>query len=263
MDIVVCVKRVPDTREADLQISGDGKSINTKDLVFDVNDWDKYAVEEAVRLKEKNGGTVTVITMGQADSDDILRRCFATGADSAIRLTDPAFEESDAMAVASLLAGTLKTLKYDLVLFGAQAGDDGYGAVGQAAAVMLGLPYTSLAVKIDIQNNSLKAMRELEAGMHESLELPLPALVTIQTGINEPRYVSIMGIRKASAKEIRTPALAELSLSPDSFGTAGSKTSVEKLFVPPVLKQTEMLSGSLDEVSQKLALLLKEKGGSF
>jgi len=262
MDIIVCVKRVPDTREADLQISQDGKSIQTKGLVFDVNDWDRYAVEEAVQLKEKNGGTVTVITLGTAESEDAIRRCFATGADAAIRLENPAYEGSDPVAVARVLAGAIKGLKYDLILFGTQASDDGFGITGQAVAEMLGLPFSSLVIKLDISDSNVKALRELEGGMTEVVELPLPSVITVQTGINEPRYVSIMGIRKASSKEIKTPSIDELAIDITEIG-AGSKTKTERLFIPPVTKETELLTGSLDEVSSRLAQLLKEKGGTI
>jgi electron transfer flavoprotein beta subunit len=263
MDIVVCVKRVPDTSEADLQITQDGKSIETKGLVFDVNDWDRYAVEEAVRLKEKYGGTVTAVTIGPAESDDVLRRSFATGADYAIRLDDPAYAGSDSMATAKILCGALKELKYDLILFGTQAGDDGYGFIGQAVAAMLGLPFASLVINAEISDNIVKAHRELEAGMTEVVELPMPSVLTVQTGINEPRYVSIMGIRKASSKEIKTPPISELALETAEIGESGSVTRTERLYIPPVTKEAEMLSGNLDEVSLKLAQLLKEKGGTI
>ena len=263
MDIIVCVKRVPDTNEADIQISGDSKSINTKGLVFDLNDWDKYAVEEAVRLREKHGGAVTVITMGDAESDDVLRRSYATGADNAIRLTDDSYAGSDATAVASILAGAIKGLNYDLILFGAQASDDGYGSTGQTVASMLGIPCTSLAVELEITDGKARVQRELEAGMHEIVEVPLPSVVTIQTGINEPRYVSIMGIRKASSKEIRTPGKDELGINDAEIGLSGSRTKIDKLYMPPVLKETEFLSGSNEEISSKLAHILKDKGGTI
>ncbi|MDR3237096.1 MAG: electron transfer flavoprotein subunit beta/FixA family protein [Spirochaetia bacterium] len=260
MDIIVCVKRVPDTNEADIQISGN--FINTKGLPFDVNEWDKYAVEEAVRLKEKYGGTVTAITIGDSESDDALRRAFATGADAAVRVSDDIFNGSDAVASAKILAGAISDIKHDLVLFGAQASDDGYGATGQAAAAILGLPYASLVIKLEADNGKIRATRELEAGMNEVVELPLPALLTIQSGINEPRYISIMGIRKASSKEIKVLSAGEISVNTAEIGN-NSGTKTEKLFLPPVLKQTEFLTGSVDEIAVKLAQILKDKGGTF
>jgi len=260
MDIVVCVKRVPDTNEAEIQISGD--SINTKGLPFDLNEWDKYAVEEAVRLKEKHGGTVAAVTIGDDQSDDVLRRAFATGADTAVRISDDVFRGSDAVAQAKILAAAIGGIKHDLVLFGAQASDDGFGATGQAAAAMLGLPYASLAIGLEIEGGKARVTRELEAGTNEVVEIPLPALLTVQSGINEPRYISIMGIRKASSKEIKVFTSGDIAVNAAETG-AGSATKTERLFVPPVLKQTEFITGSVDEMAVKMAQILKEKGGTI
>jgi len=260
MDIVVCVKRVPDTNEADLQISGD--SISTKGLPFDVNEWDKYAIEEAVRLKEKHGGTVTAITIGDEQSEDVLRRAFATGADAAIRISDDVFKGSDAVANAKILAAAISGIKHDFVFFGAQASDGSSGATGQAAAAILGLPYTSLATGLEVKDGKARVTRELEAGMSEVVEIPLPALLTIQSGINEPRYVSIMGIRKASSKEIKVFTSGDIAVNTAETGS-GSATKTEKLFLPPVFKQTEFITGSVDEIAMKTAQILKEKGGTI
>lgn len=261
MDIVVCVKRVPDTSEADVIISKDGRDIETGDLVFDINDWDKYAVEEAALLKEKYGGLLTVVTVGPEEAEDTLRRCFATGADNAIRLTDSAFDGSDAVAIARTIYRSVKDLKFDLILTGAQASDDGYGQVGPVLASLLGIPHASLVTNIDIVDGKVRVQRELEGGLSELVEVSLPAVLTIQTGINEPRYVSIMGIRKASKKEISIAGLAELGLSAPEVGESGSATRVDKLFLPPVTKETEILQGSPDEVATRLAQIIKEKGG--
>ena len=261
MDIIVCTKRVPDTNEVDIQITGN--SVNTKGLVFDVNEWDKYAIEEAVALKEKHGGTVTAITVGDAESDETLRRAFATGADSAIRVTDDAINDSDAIAMAKVIASAIKDIKYDLILFGAQADDYGSGTTGQAVAAILGVPYASLVIKLDVSDGKLKATRELEAGLQEVVEIPTPAVITVQSGINEPRYISIMGIRKASSKEIKTTDTAALGVNTAEIGAGGSGTKIEKLFIPPVLKQTEFIAGSAGEISTKLAQILKDKGGTI
>ena len=212
MDIVVCVKRVPDTSEAEVAITKDERKIEEGDLVFDINEWDKYAVEEAVLLKEKLGGSVTVVTMGPEEAEDTLRRCFATGADDAIRLTDEAFEGSDAVAIARILYQAIKDMEFDLVLTGAQASDDGYGQVGPTIAEFLGIPHATLVTNIEIINGKAKVRRELEGGLEEVVEVQLPAVFTIQTGINEPRYVSIMGVRKAAKKEIKILGLKELGL---------------------------------------------------
>ncbi len=261
MDIVVCVKRVPDTSEAEVIITKDGQGIEEGDLVFDINEWDKYAVEEAVLLKEKFGGSVTVVSMGTEETEDTLRRCLATGADNAIRLTDKAFEGSDAVAIARILYQTIKDLKFDLVFTGAQASDDGYGQVGPTIAEFLGIPHVTLVTDIEIMDGKAKVRRELEGGMEEVLEVQLPAVFTIQTGINEPRYVSIMGVRKASQKEIRTLDLQALGLKGEEVGESGSRTKEERLFLPPVTKETEILEGSPEEIAAKFAQVLKDKGG--
>lgn len=261
MDIVVCVKRVPDTSEAEIVIAKDGRRIEERGLVFDINDWDKYAVEEAVRLKEKLGGSVTAVIIGPEAAEDTLRRCLATGADNAIRLTDKAFEGSDAATIARILYQAVKDLKFDLILTGVQASDDGYGQVGPTLAEFLGIPHATLVTRIEIINGKARVHRELEEGLEEVVEVQLPALFTIQTGINEPRYVSIMGIRKAAQKAIKTLDLKALGLTEGEVGESGSKVKEERLFLPPVTKETEILQGSPDEVAAKFAQILKDKGG--
>lgn len=261
MDIVVCVKRVPDTSEADVLVAKDGRTIEKRDLVFDINEWDKYAVEEAVRLKEKHSGTVTVVTVGSEDSEDTLRRCFATGADNAIRLTDPAFDGSDAATIARILCQAIRDLNFDLIMTGAQAGDDGYGQVGPVLAALLRIPHATLVRQVDIESQRVRVRRELEGGLDEVVEVSLPAVLTVQTGINEPRYVSIMGVRLAAKKEIKVLGLKDLGLRVEDVGESGSGIRLERLFPPPVTKETEILQGSPDQTASKLAQILKDKGG--
>jgi electron transfer flavoprotein beta subunit len=260
LDVVVCVKHVPETTEAELKIDASGKSIEKTGLVFDINEWDDYALEEAVRIKEKFGGTVTAITIGAEDSDSTLRKCLARGTDKAIRLTDPKFVGSDGYAVAKILHSVIKNLHYDLILTGMQAGDDGYAMVGLILAEMLGIPHTTMAKKIELEAGTAKVNRELEGGLEEQLEIKLPALISVQTGINEPRYVSIMGIRKAMQKEIKVMTLADTGLSEMDVGEAGSWLKIEKLYVPPAEKQAEFLKGTPEEVATKIAEILKARG---
>ncbi|MCD6242712.1 electron transfer flavoprotein subunit beta/FixA family protein [Candidatus Bathyarchaeota archaeon] len=260
MDIIVCVKHVPETAEADVRIDSTGKSIEKTGLVFDINEWDDYAVEEAVRIKEKLGGTVTVITVGSEDADSTLRKCLARGADKAIRVTDPKLEGSDGYAIAKVLSKVIKDLPHDLILTGAQAGDDGYAVVGPALAQLLGIPHATLVKKIEFKNGTAVVNRELEGGLEEIVEVKLPAVLTIQTGINEPRYVSIMGIRKAMKKEIKVLSLADIGLSENEVGEAGSWIRIEKMYIPPVEKQAEFVKGSPEEVAAKIAELLKARG---
>ena len=260
MDIIVCVKHVPETAEADVRIDSTGKSIEKTGLVFDINEWDDYAVEEAVRIKEKLGGTVTVITVGSEDADSTLRKCLARGADKAIRVTDPKLEGSDGYAIAKVLSKVIKDLPHDLILTGAQAGDDGYAVVGPALAQLLGIPHATLVKKIEFKNGTAVVNRELEGGLEEIVEVKLPAVLTVQTGINEPRYVSIMGIRKAMKKEIKVLSLADIGLSENEVGEAGSWIRIERMYIPPVEKQAEFVKGSPDEVAAKIAELLKARG---
>ena len=259
MDVVVCVKHVPETAEAELKIDSSGRAVEKTGLVYDINEWDDYALEEAVRIKEKQGGTVTAITIGPEDSDSTLRKCLARGADQAIRLTDPKFNGSDSYAIAKILHSTIKTLHFDLILTGAQAGDDGSAMVGPILAEMLGIPHAAMVKKIEF-NDGVEVNRELEGGLEEIVKVKLPALFSVQTGISEPRYVSIMGIRKAMKEEIKVLRLVDIGLSENDVGEAGSWIKIEKMFVPPVEKQAEFIKGSPEEVSAKIAEILKARG---
>ena len=260
MDIVVCVKHVPETAEAELKIDATGKAIEKTGLVYDINEWDDYALEEAVRIKEKQGGTVTAITIGTEDSDSTLRKCLARGADNVIRMTDPKFEGSDGYAVAKILHSVIKTLHFDIILTGMQAGDDGNAMVGPILAEMLKIPHATMVKRMELGAGTAKVNRELEGGLEEQIEVKLPALFSVQTGINEPRYVSIMGIRKAMQKEIKLMTLADTGLTENDVGPAGSWSRIEKLYVPPVEKQAEFLKGSPEEVATKIAEIIKSRG---
>jgi electron transfer flavoprotein beta subunit len=260
LDIIVCVKHVPETAEAELKIDASGKAIEKTGLVLDINEWDDYALEEAVRIKEKFGGTVTAITVGPQDSESTLRKCLARGADKAIRLTDPKFEGSDGYAIAKILYSVIKNLHFDLILTGMQASDDGNAMVGPILAEMLGIPHVTMAKKIDLETTKAKVNRELEGGLEEQIEIKLPALISVQTGINEPRYVSIMGIRKAMQKEIKVMNLADTGLSENEVGEAGSWIKIEKMYIPPVEKQVEVIKGTPDEVATRIIEILKARG---
>ncbi|MDH5374484.1 MAG: electron transfer flavoprotein subunit beta/FixA family protein [Candidatus Bathyarchaeota archaeon] len=260
LDIIVCVKHVPETAEAEIKIDATGKAIEKTGLVFDINEWDDYALEEAVRIKEKSGGTVTAITVGPEDTDSTLRKCLARGADKAMRLTDPKFQGSDSYAIAKILQSTIKGLSFDLILTGALAGDDGYTMVGPILAELLGIQHATMVKKIEFDDGVAKVNRELEGGLEEKTEVKMPAVLSIQTGINEPRYVSIMGIRKAMKKEIKVLGLADIGLSESEVGETGSWIKVEKIFVPPAEKQAEFIKGSPEEVTTKIAEILKSRG---
>jgi electron transfer flavoprotein beta subunit len=260
MDIVVCVKQVPLTAEAEVTVDDSGRDIKKERLVFDVNEADNYAVEEALLLTEKFGGTITLVTLGPDSADKMLRSLLAKGAHEAVRLTDQHFAGSDAYATAKTLFGALKSMKADLILTGCYASDDGYSQVGATLAELLGLPHASLVTGLEILNGKAKIERELEGGTHELLEIDLPAVLTIQTGINEPRYASILGLRKAMNKPIQVLSLSDLELTESEVGPAGSRTTLEKLFAPPKGKGAQILTGAPEEVSAKLAEIFRERG---
>ena len=261
MNIIVCAKRVPETAEADLMIDKTGKDVIRGGLVFDLNEWDSYAIEEAIRLKEKQGGHVTVISMGGEEANESLRKCLAMGADDAVRLTDPAFEGADGQATARVLSESIVKLPFDLILTGTQAEDDGYGQVGGSIAELLGISHATVVNQIEAEGKKLKVHRELEGGLEEILEIDLPALLTIQTGINEPRYVSIMGIRKVAKKEIKVLAAKDLTLAANETGLSGSDTRIEKISFPPTTGAAKMIEGNPEEVALNVINVLKDKGG--
>jgi len=260
LNIIVCVKHIPETAEAEIKIDATEKAIEKTGLVFDINEWDDYALEEAVRIKEKIGGAVTAMTAGPKDADSTLRKCLARGADKAIRLADAKFEGSDGYAVAKILHSAIKGLPFDLILTGALASDDGYTMLGPILAEMLGIPHATMVKKIELGDGVAKVNRELEGGLEEIVEVKLPAIFAVQTGINEPRYVSILGIRKAMKKEIKVLGLADVGLSENDVGEAGSWIKIEKMFVPPVEKQAEFIKGTPEDVATKIAEIIKSRG---
>lgn len=260
MDMIVCIKRVPDTAESDVKIDSSGRDIDHEGLAFTVNEADNYALEEALLIKEKLGGTVTLITMGGRESDDTIRMGLAKGADTAIRLDDPAFAESDGAATAKIIASAIKELQYDLILTGCMASDNGFTQVGPALAEILSIPHAAMVTKTELKENKVRASRELEGGLLEVLDIDLPAVLTIQTGINEPRYASIMGIAKASKKEIALKSMGDLGLNENEVGQKGSKTRIDKLSLPVQDKIAELIPGTPEEASEKLSGILKERG---
>lgn len=261
MNIVVCVKRVPETSDADLSIDKSGRDIDKSGLVFDLNEWDSYALEEAILIKERRGGTVTVLSMSTEESNETFRKCLAMGADEAIRLTDPAFNGSDGYATAKVLAAAIRKIPYDLILTGTQAEDDGYGQVGVALAALLGVPHASLVNHLEVHDRKINVHRELEGGLEEVLEVDLPAVVTVQTGLNEPRYVSIMGIRKVAKKEIKLLKASDLGLKTDEVGPSASGIRLDGLSLPPMGQGAQILEGKIEEIAAKVLDILKDRGG--
>jgi electron transfer flavoprotein beta subunit len=261
MEILVCIKRVPDTAENEIEIRSDGTDIKRDDLVYSVNEWDNYAVEEAIQIRDKVGGTVTVITVGEEESEEVLRRQMAMGADNGIRLTDDAFKGADGKGVAAILKAAVAKGKYDLVLTGALA-DDGAGQVGGMLAAMLDWPYASLVNRIETgDGKTMKIGREIEGGNQEMSEIALPCVLSIQTGINEPRYVGIRGIRKVASVEIPVQGAGVLGVDAATVGAPAAKVKRLDYFVPQMGAGAEILEGTREEKIDKLIELLKAKGG--
>ena len=261
MEILVCVKRVPDTSENEIEVNRDGTDIERDDLVYSVNEWDNYAVEEAIQIRDNVGGSVTVVSVGDEEAEEVVRREMAMGADKGILLSDDTFEGSDGKGVASIIKAEVEKGNYDLIMTGAQA-DEGAGQVGGMLAAMLDWPYASLVNLIEIvDDKKIKVGREIAGGNQEMYEIDLPCVLSIQTGINEPRYVGIRGIRKVASMEIPVNSTSELGIDPESVGKSGAKVKRLDYFVPELGEGAEILEGSADEIIDKLIELLKAKGG--
>lgn len=254
MDLIVCVKRVAQTAEAEVKVDATGKDIVKDRLTFDMNEADTYALEAAILLKEKFGGTITAISLGVADAEDTLRIALAKGADSAVRVKAEDFGELDGFGTAALLKEVIKDIKFDAIFTGCMATDDSYYQVGPVLAEMLGVPHATLVSKVDIADGKAEVNRELEGGLIERLQMTLPAVFAVQTGINEPRYASLIAIRRAAGKEIRVVGKSDIALE------ARTNSTLEGLFVPPVGKRAEILTGNTDEVAARTAGIIKEKG---
>jgi electron transfer flavoprotein beta subunit len=259
MNIIVCVKRVPLTQEVDLEIDASKRDVRRDMLAYVMNEWDNYAIEEAIVLKEKLEGTVTAVTIGSEDDEEVLRRCLAMGADKAIRV-DPGSLELDPYNTSKILATVIKGLPHDLVLTGVQAEDNNDGAVGIMLAEHLGLAYSAVVVGIEPQGDEATIRIELEGGIDEVSKISLPAVLSIQTGINEPRYVSIMGIRKAAKKELNVIELSGLELTDDDLL---KRTAIEEIFLPPETEGAEMLEGDASTIAEEILRIIKEKGVSI
>ena len=260
MEIIVCIKRVPDLSEAEIEIGRDGVSLVDDDLDYDVNEWDNFAIEAAVQLKEEHGGRVTAMTVGDEESEDVLRRALAMGTDEAVHLVDDAFDGSDALGTATILQRAIADRPYDLILTGAISGDEARGHVGPMLAALLDIPMVALATELSVDGGTATIRHEVEGGLERITRMVLPALVTCQTGLNEPRYVSIRGIRKVSGVEIFVREAGDLDLDGSQVGVAGSAVAVEEIFLPPRGEGAEMLEGSEEAVVEKLVERLQREG---
>lgn len=261
MEILVCVRRVPDTSENEIQLNTLGNDIERDDLVYSVNEPDNYAVEEALQIVAKTGGNVTVVTVGGEDDEEILRREMAMGASHGVLISDEAFEGSDGKGVATTLKSYIQKNPFDLILTGVQA-EDGAAQVGGMLAAMLDYPFASLVTAIEIlEGKELKITREIESGNKEVNEIDLPCVLSIQTGINEPRYVGMRGIRQVASVSIPTLGASELDIDSGAVGRDAAKVKRMDYFVPALGKGADVLKGSREQNINELVDLLKAQGG--
>jgi electron transfer flavoprotein beta subunit len=248
VNIIVCIKQVP-AKDAPLAISGNW--IRESDIGFEMNEPDSYALEEALRLKEKHGGEVVVLSMGPERVKQTIKEALAKGADRAIHISDDAFAQLDPLGAATALSAAIKKEKFDLVLTGLQSDDQGFGQTGVLLAGLLDLPHATIIMAIEARDGKLRLKRELEAGWFQHIECSLPAVLTIQSGINKVRYATLKGIMAAKKKEI-------VGVTRESLGASTQATQkVEKIYVPTKTKKTEFLTGTPKEMASKLVEKLK------
>jgi electron transfer flavoprotein beta subunit len=252
MKILVCLKQVPQ-KDAPLKLNESGAWIR-EDVSYEVNEPDAYALEEALRQKEKHGGEVVVITAGPARAQQVLREALAKGADRAIHLEDQAFVGLDAINIARAFAAAIKDDPFDLIFTGLQSDDYGYAQTGVILAELLGWPHATIIMQIEKQEGSIRVKRELEAGYFQYVDIPLPAVLTIQSGINKLRYATLIGIKQAKNKPLRKVALSEVQSA-----LGGNQIKIEKLYVPQKSKKTEMIEGSPAEIAKKLVDRLRNE----
>lgn len=260
MNILVCVRRVPDTSDNEITLNAEGNGIERDELVYSVNEPDNYAVEEALQIRDRVGGTVTVVTVGGDEDEEVLRRQLAMGANQAVLLCDDAFNGSDGRGIATILTGFVRKGKYDLILTGVQA-EDGASQIGGMLAAMLDYPFASLVNSIAVEGGKLRVSRDVEGGNREINEIDLPCVLSIQTGINEPRYVGMRGIRQVASVPIPTLGAAEVGVDQATVGERAAKVTRIDYFVPALGKGAEILAGSREENTEKVLEFIGAKGG--
>jgi len=238
MKIIVAVKQVP-VRDSSIHIDSSGKWLEEQDLNFEINEPDAYALEAALLLREKHGGEAVVLCAGPERTAPTIREALAKGADRAIHIQSADLVKLDTLGVARLLSAAIAAEKADLILTGLQSDDLGLGQTGVVMAEMLGIPHATIVMEVEKLDGLVRVKRELEDGWFQWVELPLPALLTIQSGIGKLRYATLMGIKKAKTKEVRI-------LEADQLGIPGRSTvSLDRVYVPPKKKETAFLAAAL------------------
>jgi electron transfer flavoprotein beta subunit len=249
MKIAACIKQVP-TREWQPRLTDDKTWVRDQDISYEMNEPDAYALEEALRLREKHGGEVIVVSAGPARVQQVIREALARGADRAIHVQDDAFGRADAAASAAAVAEAIRGEGVDVVLTGLQSDDQGHAQFGPVLAERLGMPHSTIIMEVQIADGTLRAKRELEGGWFQYVSMPLPALLTIQSGINQLRYATLKGIMAAKKKEIRIAAPA---------APVASRQRIVSLAVPQKAKQTVMIGGSPAEAAAELVRRLRDE----
>ena len=251
MKIVVAIKQVP-ARDSQLRIASTGGWIDEADLSYEINEPDAYALEEGLQLKEKHGGEVVVLCAGPARAAQTIREALAKGADRAIHIEGETLGALDPLAGARRLAAALKPESADLILTGLQSDDLGYGQTGVILAELLGLPHATIVMRVETAPQGIRVKRELEDGWFQHVDVPLPALLTIQSGINKLRYATLMGIKKARTKEIRR-------VTPEELGAETGDPSIllERVYLPERTKRTQLWEGNPREAAAQLVEKLK------
>jgi electron transfer flavoprotein beta subunit len=257
MKILVCLKQVPH-KDARLELAPDGKWIADANIKFEINDYDNYALEEALRIKDKDAATeVVVVSVGPDRVQQSLRTALGMGADRAVQVWEDGLAGADSLAIAKIVAAVAKNEKCDLVLMGLMSDDTNYALTGPMLAALLGIPHATGIVSAKLDGGQVEVERELEGGALEVVKLPLPCLLTAQTGMNEVRYASLKGIMQAKKKPLDKKTSADLGLA---AGAIAPKVKIEKIYTPPKGAGAEILSGSKDEVAQKFVGKVKELG---
>jgi electron transfer flavoprotein beta subunit len=252
---------VPDTTENEIQLNSAGNDIVPDELVYSINEPDNYAVEEALQIVAKVGGSITVATVGGEDDEEVLRREMAMGANRAVLLTDEAFSGSDGRGIATILKAFVQKGNYDLILTGVQA-EHGGAQIGGMLAALLDYPFASLVTSIEVrEGRKLKISREIEGGNKEMNEIDLPCVLSIQTGINEPRYVGMRGIRQVATVTIPAFSASQLAIGENTVGAGAARVRRVDYFIPSLGKGAEILQGSREENIDKILELVAAKGG--
>jgi len=258
MKIMVCLKQVPH-QDARLDIASDGTWIKEEGIKFEINSYDTYALEEALRIKDAGEAEVVVVSIGPDRVTQALRTALGMGADRAIHVKDPEADGSDALGIAKILAAIAKEESPDLIFSGLMADDGNFASVPPMLAELAGIPHTTAAVAVARSNGTLTVDREIEGGASEVVELQAPCLVAVQTGLNQVRYASLKGIMAAKKKPLDVKSVADLGLA-GQVGAGAAKIRIEKIAPPPKGDRAEILSGSTGEVVAGLVTKIKELG---